>query len=216
MTSVYEQTGQFKNHEAVVGTALKRQFTNLVYTKASPAQESRITNNRDANSDSIKVSVDYFEGDFGKLALIPTQFLHAGVNPYRIEDTGSGSTGNSYSATGRYAVYDGVTAAANLVWLKDATTNKYERVAVGTANAVPARFATESEAKAYVNLHANNAKCKGFIIPWDMLEIRYGGNIAQVRELTENGGGPRRMMEAMAALVCPVAPDVRHAGLQGG
>ena len=34
-----------------------------------------------------------------------------------------------------------------------------------------------------------------------MLEIRYGGNIAQVRELTENGGGPRRMMEAMAALV---------------
>lgn len=202
MTSVYEQTGQFKNHEAVVGTALKRQFTNLVYTKASPAQESRITNNRDANSDSIKVSVDYFEGDFGKLALIPTQFLHAGVNPYRIEDTGSGNSGASYTNTGRYAVYDGVTAAANLVWLKDATTNKYERVAVGTANAVPARFATEAEAKVYVNLHANNAKCKGFIIPWDMLEIRYGGNIAQVRELTENGGGPRRMMEAMAALVC--------------
>jgi len=216
MTSVYEQTGQFKNHEAVVGTALKRQFTNLVYTKASPAQESRITNNRDANSDSIKVSVDYFEGDFGKLALIPTQFLHAGVNPYTIVDCGSGASGASYTATGRYAVVDGVYAAAdansgngaglngaakNLVWLKDATTNKYERVAYGTANAVPARFATESEAKAYVNLHANNAKCKGFIIPWDMLEIRYGGNIAQVRELTENGGGPRRMMEAMAALV---------------
>lgn len=201
MTSVYEQTGQFKNHEAVVGTALKRQFTNLVYTKSEPSLTSRIQNNRDANSDSIKVSVDYFEGDFGKLALIPTQFLHAGVNPYRIEDTGSGNAGASYTSTGRYAVYDGVTAAANLVWLKDATTNKYERVAVGTANAVPARFATEAEAKVYVNLHANNAKCKGFIIPWDMLEIRYGGNIAQVRELTENGGGPRRMMEAMAALV---------------
>lgn len=201
MTSVYEQTGQFKNHEAVVGTALKRQFTNLVYTKSEPSLTSRIQNNRDANSDSIKVSVDYFEGDFGKLALIPTQFLHAGVNPYTIVDTGSGSTGASYSSTGRYAVYDGVVAAANLVWLKDATTNKYERVAVGTANAVPARFATEAEAKVYVNLHANNAKCKGFIIPWDMLEIRYGGNIAQVRELTENGGGPRRMMEAMAALV---------------
>jgi hypothetical protein len=221
MTSVYEQTGQFKNHEAVVGTALKRQFTNLVYTKASPAQESRITNNRDANSDSIKVSVDYFEGDFGKLALIPTQFLHAGVNPYRIEDTGVGSTGASYTSTGRYAVYDGVTAAANLVWLKDATTNKYERVAVGTSNAVPARFATEAEAKVYVNLHANNAKCKGFIIPWDMLEIRYGGNIAQVRELTENGGGPRRMMEAMAALVVQ-SPltfgmlDYRAASTNGG
>ncbi len=213
MTSVYEQTGQFKNHEAVVGTALKRQFTNLVYTKASPAQESRITNNRDANSDSIKVSVDYFEGDFGKLALIPTQFLHAGVNPYTIVDTGATGT-TSYTATARYAVVDGVYSPAdvanggaglngdnkNLVYVKNATTDKYERVAKG-GTAVPARFVTEAEAKAYVNLHANNAKCKGFIIPWDMLEIRYGGNIAQVRELTENGGGPRRMMEAMAALV---------------
>ena len=215
MTSVYEQTGQFKNHEAVVGTALKRQFTNLVYTKTEPALTSRIQNTRDANSDVIKASVDYFEGDFGKLALIPSQFLHAGVNPYTIVDCGTGATGASYSTTGRYAIVDGVYAAAdvasngaglngsgkNLVWLKDATTNKYERVAFGTANAVPARFATEAEAKVYANLHANNAKCKGFIIPWNMLEIRYGGNIAQVRELTENGGGPRRMMEAMAALV---------------
>lgn len=215
MTSVYEQTGQFKNHEAVVGTALKRQFTNLVYTKTEPALTSRIQNNRDANSDVIRASVDYFEGDFGKLALVPSQFLHAGVNPYTIVDCGAGANGASYTTTGRYAVVDGVYAAAdvtsngaglngaskNLVWLKDATTNKYERVAYGTANAVTARFATEAEAKTYVNLHANNAKCKGFIIPWDMLEIRYGGNVAQVRELTENGGGPRRMMEAMAALV---------------
>lgn len=215
MTSVYEQTGQFKNHEAVVGTALKRQFTNLVYTKTEPALTSRIQNNRDANSDIIKASIDYFEGDFGKLALIPSQFLHAGVNPYTIVDCGAGASGASFSTTGRYAIVDGVYAAAdvasngaglngagkNLVWLKDATTNNKERVAYGTANAVPARFATEAEARNYVNMHANNAKCKGFIIPWNMLEIRYGGNIAQVRELTENGGGPRRMMEAMAALV---------------
>lgn len=216
MTSVYEQTGQFKNHEAVVGTALKRQFTNLVYTKsgtAGPSSESGIRNTRDAASDTIKASVDYFEGDFGKLALIPSQFLHAGVNPYTVVDTGA--SGLSYTATGRWAVIDGVYsitdlasngaalngANKNLVWLKDGTTNKYERVAFGTLNAVPARFQTEAEAKSYANLHANNAKCKGFIIPWNMLEIRYGGNIAQVRELTENGGGPRRMMEAMAALV---------------
>jgi len=215
MTSVYEQTGQFKNHEAVVGTALKRQFTNLVYTKTEPALTSKVNVNRDGNSDIIKASVDYFEGDFGKLALVPSQFLHAGVNPYTNVDCGAGASGASYTSTGRYALVDGVYAAAdvasngaglngagkNLVWLKDGTTNKYERVAYGTAGAVHARFATEAEAKVYVNLHANNAKCKGFIIPWDMLEIRYGGNIAQVRELTENGGGPRRMMEAMAALV---------------
>jgi hypothetical protein len=192
MTSVYEQTGQFRSHEAVVGTSLKRQFTNLVYTQRAPALDSKITNNRDANSDTIKASVDVFEGDFGRLSLIPSQFLHAGVNPYTIKHVPS-------DTSTPYHVYDGVqTDAANIVdnvvtWSGDTPT-----VTAGTNNA---KYATEADAKKHVNLHAQNAKCKGFIIPWEYLEIRYGGNIAQVRELTENGGGPRRMMEAMAALV---------------
>jgi len=192
MTSVYEQTGQFRSHEAVVGTSLKRQFTNLVYTQRAPALDSKITNNRDANSDTIKASVDVFEGDFGRLSLIPSQFLHAGVNPYTIKHVPS-------DTSTPYHVYDGVqTDSANIVdnvvtWSGDTPT-----VTAGTNNA---KYATEAEAKKHVNLHAQNAKCKGFIIPWEYLEIRYGGNIAQVRELTENGGGPRRMMEAMAALV---------------
>lgn len=192
MTSVYEQTGQFRSHEAVVGTSLKRQFTNLVYTQRAPAVDSKITNNRDANSDTIKASVDVFEGDFGRLSLIPSQFLHAGVNPYTIKHVPS-------DTSTPYHVYDGVqTDSANVVdnvvtWSGDTPT-----VTAGTNNA---KYATEAEAKKHVNLHAQNAKCKGFIIPWEYLEIRYGGNIAQVRELTENGGGPRRMMEAMAALV---------------
>lgn len=192
MTSVYEQTGQFRSHEAVVGTSLKRQFTNLVYTQRAPALDSKITNNRDANSDTIKASVDVFEGDFGRLSLIPSQFLHAGVNPYTIKHVPS-------DTSTPYHVYDGVqTDSANIVdnvvtWSGDTPT-----VTAGTNNA---KYATEADAKKHVNLHAQNAKCKGFIIPWEYLEIRYGGNIAQVRELTENGGGPRRMMEAMAALV---------------
>lgn len=191
MTSVYEQTGQFRSHEAVVGTSLKRQFTNLVYTQRAPAA-GNIANNRDANSDTIKASVDVFEGDFGRLSLIPSQFLHAGVNPYTIKHVPS-------DTSTPYHVYDGVqTDAANIVdnvvtWVGEVPT-----VTAGTNNA---KYATEADAKKHVNLHAQNAKCKGFIIPWEYLEIRYGGNIAQVRELTENGGGPRRMMEAMAALV---------------
>ena len=186
MTSVYEQTGQFRSHEAVVGTALKRQFTNLVYTQRSPASGSygTIASNRDASADTIKASVDVFEGDFGRLSLIPSQFLHAGVNPYTIKI----SEGD---VAGEYHVYDGEV----IVGVK--VTN-FETGAVTTA---PAKYATMADAKKHVNLHAQNAKCKGFIIPWEYLEIRYGGNIAQVRELTENGGGPRRMMEAMAALV---------------
>jgi hypothetical protein len=192
MTSVYEQTGQFRSHEAVVGTSLKRQFTNLVYTQRAPADTSKITNNRDANSDTIKASVDVFEGDFGRLSLIPSQFLHAGVNPYTIKFV-------SGDAAGEYHVYDGDTSiASNLVDNKVTWSGDVPTVTAGTNNA---KYATEADAKKHVNLHAQNAKTKGFIIPWEYLEIRYGGNIAQVRELTENGGGPRRMMEAMAALV---------------
>lgn len=192
MTSVYEQTGQFRSHEAVVGTSLKRQFTNLVYTQRAPALDSKITNNRDANSDTIKASVDVFEGDFGRLSLIPSQFLHAGVNPYTIKFVEG-------DADGEWHVYDGDTSiASNIVDNKVTWSGDTPTITAGTNNA---KYATEALAKKHVNLHAQNAKTKGFIIPWEYLEIRYGGNIAQVRELTENGGGPRRMMEAMAALV---------------
>jgi len=194
MTSVYEQTGQFRSHEAVVGTSLKRQFTNLVYTQRAPASglQANITNNRDANADTIKASVDVFEGDFGRLSLIPSQFLHAGVNPYTIKFVEG-------DADGEWHVYDGDTSiASNIVDNKVTWSGDTPTITAGTNNA---KYATEALAKKHVNLHAQNAKTKGFIIPWEYLEIRYGGNIAQVRELTENGGGPRRMMEAMAALV---------------
>ena len=41
---------------------------------------------------------------------------------------------------------------------------------------------------------------KGYVIPFDQVEIRYG-KLPQIKELTDNGGGPARMVEAMAALV---------------
>lgn len=229
MTSVYEQTGQFKNHEAVVGTKLKRQFTELVYTSRAPAAPagatpSGIRATRDANSDTISASVDYFEGDFGKLALIPSQFLHAGVNPYTIVEI-------TYNGVQAFKLYDGrITTESNRVkaitgdgaggsgelTVSAANLDAKKAVVLSTANAaltanpllvIAASASAADRAAAYAlakyraALHADNAKCKGFIIPWDYIEIRYGGNIAQVRELTENGGGPRRMMEAMAALL---------------
>jgi len=232
MTSVYEQTGQFKNHEAVVGTKLKRQFTELVYTTRAPAglpTQSGIRSTRDANADTIKASVDYFEGDFGKLALNPTQFLHAGVNPYGIKETLA-------SGVASYSLYDGhqgtednrvkaLTGDGNtsgaITGVTPANLNASKATMLAAANAAVtannlvitaatganATVQAANNAAAYAlakhraNLHLENAKCKGFVIPWDMLEVRYGGNIAQVRELTENGGGPRRMMEAMAALL---------------
>ena len=44
------------------------------------------------------------------------------------------------------------------------------------------------------------APFKGYVIPFDKAEIRYG-KLPQIKELTDNGGGPARLIEAMAALV---------------
>ena len=41
---------------------------------------------------------------------------------------------------------------------------------------------------------------KGYAIPFDKVEIRYG-KLPQIKELTDNGGGPARLLEAVAALV---------------
>lgn len=41
----------------------------------------------------------------------------------------------------------------------------------------------------------------GYIIPFDLVEVRYGGNVAEVTNLPDNGGGPARLIEAVAGLV---------------
>tara|TARA_R100001463_G_scaffold47620_1_gene96627 strand:+ start:27475 stop:28578 length:1104 start_codon:yes stop_codon:yes gene_type:complete len=41
---------------------------------------------------------------------------------------------------------------------------------------------------------------RGYLIPFDQVEIRYG-KLPQIKELTDNGGGPARLIEAVAALV---------------
>jgi hypothetical protein len=40
----------------------------------------------------------------------------------------------------------------------------------------------------------------GYIIPFDLVEIRYGGNVAEITSLPDYGGGPARLIEAVAAL----------------
>lgn len=41
----------------------------------------------------------------------------------------------------------------------------------------------------------------GYVIPFDLVEVRYGGHVAEVTALPDNGGGPARMIEAVAGLV---------------
>jgi hypothetical protein len=124
LTGIYNQTGQFKNYDAIIGPTLKRAFTNLVFTTPSSGGANTLTAvrtlTREADESSYISSVDVFQGDFGQIRLHPSLFLK-----------------NNFS---------------------------------------------------------------GYIIPFDMVEVRYGGNVAGVTELTDNGGGPARLIEAVAGL----------------
>lgn len=130
MTSIYEQTGQTRQFDAVVGTALKRAFTNLVFNTPAAAQDTTRaavrTLNREAKDSTYISNIDVFKGDFGGLRL--------------------------HTST----------------WLKWDNNAPNQNV--------------------------------GYIIPFDMLDVRYGGNVAGVYDLTNNGGGEGRRIEAIAAL----------------
>jgi hypothetical protein len=138
LTAIYSATGTFRDYDCILGTTLKRAFTNLtasgvtqVANTNSIAATSVRTFNQDLSNDTFKSSIDLFEGDFGRLILHPTQFL------------GSAATG-------------GTTLAATAT--------------------------------------------KGYVIPMDMVEVRYA-KLPQVKDLPDAGGGPARLVEAIAGLV---------------
>lgn len=139
LTAVYNKTGTFRDYDCILGTTLKRAFTNLTASGAtqvantnSIAATSVRTFNQDLGNDTFKVSVDVFEGDFGRLILHPTTFIGSKASP---------------TAT--------------------------------TLTPTPA---------------------KGYVIPMDMVEVRYA-KLPQVKTLPDAGGGPARLVEAIAGLV---------------
>jgi hypothetical protein len=136
LTAIYSATGTFRDYDCILGTTLKRAFTNLtasgvtqVVNANSIAATSVRTFNQDLSSDTFKASIDLFEGDFGRLILHPTTFL-GGKN------------------------------------------------------------STSLSAQAF----------KGYVIPMDMVEVRYA-KLPQVKTLPDAGGGPARLVEAIAGLV---------------
>ena len=137
LTAVYGNTGTFRDYDCILGTTLKRAFTNLtasgvtqVANANSIAATSVRTFNQDLSADTFKASIDIFEGDFGRLILHPSTFI-GGKN------------------------------------------------------------STSLSAQAY----------KGYVIPMDMVEVRYA-KLPQVKPLPDAGGGPGRLVEAIAGLVC--------------
>ena len=140
LTAIYSATGTFRDYDCILGTTLKRAFTNLTAGGGAVINGAGTTNtytqtavrtfNQDLSADTFKASIDIFEGDFGRLILHPSTF-------------------------------------------------------VGGKNS------TSLSAQAY----------KGYVIPMDMVEVRYA-KLPQVKTLPDAGGGPARLVEAIAGLVC--------------
>lgn len=143
LTTLYDNRGEIKTYDALVGTTLKRAFTNLVSTTATSTNSGTdgyiatrtLAMNRDATSSTLTSNLQVFEGDFGTIRLHPTAFLST------------------------------ITYSTN------------------TATVTAAPF-------------------KGLVLDMNLVEIRYGGNVASVRELPDAGGGAARLIEAVAGLVC--------------
>jgi hypothetical protein len=136
LTAIYGATGTFRDYDCILGTTLKRAFTNLTASGTTVTLNSNAiaatsvrTFNQDLSADTFKASIDIFEGDFGRLILHPSTF-------------------------------------------------------VGGKNS------TSLSAQAY----------KGYVIPMDMVEVRYA-KLPQVKDLPDAGGGPARLVEAIAGLV---------------
>jgi hypothetical protein len=83
LTAIYGNTGTFRDYDCILGTTLKRAFTNLTASTTSVvttpnlgvAATSVRTFNQDLSADTFKASIDIFEGDFGRLILHPSTFV---------------------------------------------------------------------------------------------------------------------------------------------
>ena len=122
-----------------------------------------------------------------------------------------------FENTGTIRDYDLLCGSAlkrNFTSFTQSATGSADRLAIKTFN-------TESSAKAFINvidvfegdfgrlrLHPSTfiaesgsaVNFKGYVVPFDQVEIRYG-KLPQIKELQDNGGGPARLIEAVAALV---------------
>jgi len=148
LKGIYDTTGVIRDYDAIIGTVLKRKFTDMTQriTSSNEAASPVKVFNQNASEKSFINAIDLFEGDFGRLRLHPSTF---------ITELSQGPLGKTASGT--------VTAHA-----------------CNPASAL--------------------ANFKGYVIPFDQVEIRYG-KLPEIKELTDNGGGPARLIQAIAALV---------------
>lgn len=126
LASIYSETGSIKNYMMPLGRTLKRAFTDrLTGTRSTTDASNNIaaTQVRTFSPQSgkkVTLSVDFFDGDFGSISLVPSNFI--------------------------------------------------------------------------------SEQTDGYVLDMSGIELRYG-KLPEVKELPDSGGGPIRMIEAVAALV---------------
>jgi hypothetical protein len=119
-----------------------------------------------------------------------------------------------YSQTGQFKNYDAIVgptlkrAFTNLVFTTSAAgTNQYNTIRTLTRDSSEPSYISSvdvfegdfGQIRLHPSLFLKN-NFSGYIIPFDMLEVRYGGNVAEVSELPNAGGGEARLVEAVAGL----------------
>jgi hypothetical protein len=104
LQGIYDNTGSIRDYTGLVGTTLKRKFTNLASTNTVTSTmvdadaEASATDfrapgiaadqirsvNKDQASKSYISSIDIFEGDFGTITLVPDHYVDHASNGYII------------------------------------------------------------------------------------------------------------------------------------
>jgi len=120
-----------------------------------------------------------------------------------------------YKQTGQYKTYDCLAgplmkrAFTNLVFTnrESTATNPLESQRAFNRDASASTYTSSvdvfdgdfGQLRIHPSLFLKNFSV-GYIIPFDLVEIRYGGNVAEITSLPDYGGGPARLIEAVAAL----------------
>lgn len=170
-------------------------------------------------------------GDIPSAFRTPTTSILTGASSAITDTAVQGLLKSIYDQTGHYASYDAIVgtdlkrAFTGLLGTTALTTTSTVGVTGAGASKVQT-FQRDAAADTYiqsmdvfqgdfgtVRLHPSafigtvsgttwtQTNFKGLLLNMDLIEVRYGGTVATVKELPNYGGGPARRVEAVAGLV---------------
>ncbi len=147
--------------------------------------------------------------------LTPTSSINTTATGSFTETDAQGVLTSIYGQTGQMKTYDTVVgptlkrAFSNLLYTATASgTNQYQSIRTLTRDAFSDTISSSVDLfegdfgslRLHPTLFNPNA-FRGYVLDMDLLELRYT-NLPEVTELPDAGGGPARLIKAVAGLVC--------------